>query len=71
MKKSKLRILAVERDRILITTTSRARDVMLLLHGAKVEIEKKSGFLDLKKDIQNLTDALKVLGVDAPFPILE
>lgn len=71
MKTRKMRVLKVERDRIVIAATCRARDVMMLLHGARVDLGRQHGFLDLEKDILRLTEVLRAMGTDPPFPILE
>ena len=67
----KMKVLRAERDRIVIAAIYRARNVMMLLHGARVHLERQHGFLDLEKDILRLTEVLRAMGTDPPFPILE
>ena len=70
MNTQKHKLLKADRDRILISAIKRARNAMMLLQGTKVMIGRKAGFIDFEKEVLILTDALQVLGVDTPSPVM-
>jgi hypothetical protein len=70
MKFSRRRLLKAERDSILAEAIKRALGAMMLLQGTRVTFGRKAGFLDFEKEILKLTDALRILGLDPPSPVV-
>lgn len=66
----KRRLLKADRDRLLVEAITRARNAMMLLQGTRITSGRKAGFLNFEKEILKLTNALQVLGLDVPSPVL-
>lgn len=58
-----------EEDQVVIEAIRKARYAMMLLQGAEVKSGKTKGFLDFEREINNLTCALRILGLDVTFPV--
>lgn len=58
-----------DKNGFVIEAIQRARYAMLLLQGVEVKGGRTTGFLDFEQEINKLTRALQLLGLDVSFPV--
>lgn len=67
--KRKKNDLLPDKDRFVMEAIQQARYAMLLLQGVEVKGGRTAGFLDFEREINKLTRALQLLGLDVSFPV--
>ena len=67
--KRKKNSVVLDKNQFIIEAIQQARYAMLLLEGVEVKTGQIAGFLDFEREINKLTLALQMLGLDVSFPL--